>query len=80
MRVENQTKTQLWEDSSLYAQKPRLKFRSRIPSLDPEGLDNNVCIGNIHLEKEQFDVVHGEDGSTVVHVLLQVLVEVAIMD
>ncbi len=66
MRVENQTK-----NSSLR----RLEF---IPSVDPEGLDS--ITGSTHLEKEQFDVVHGEDGSTVVHVLLQVLVEVAIMN
>jgi hypothetical protein len=49
-----------------------------MPSLDPEGMDS--ITGSRHLEKKQFDVVHGEDGSTIVHVLLQVLVEVAIME
>jgi hypothetical protein len=77
MRVEKQTKLDS-KKKLVYAQKPRLKILFKNSIFGSGRLDS--VAGSSYLEKEQFDVVHGEDGSTIVHVLLQVLIEVAIME
>ena len=40
------------------------------------GLDTKNNISKAYLVKEKFDIIHGEDGPTVIHVLLEVALQV----